>query len=308
MGCYNPQHGYRSKALTANGKRKIVFNTREGYADRPITVPCGTCIGCRTAHAQQWASRCAHEAQLHEHNAFVTLTYDDAHLPHVNEDEDQPVTLRKQDFVTFMKRLRKHRADNYNRERKTKKDSPIPVTKFLQAAEYGSLGRPHHHAIIFGWWPTDATPWKKSGEHMLFRSPTLEQLWPHGYSSVGHVTAASAAYVAQYTLKKQHEEARFLGDIVPEYMTCSKGIGLLWLKLHHRDVYTKDYVVNREGYIHRPPRYYDEHYNKRFPEHFAEVKANRNREALLGNLKDQHLVAKAIIHMARLANRKERIK
>ena len=41
-----------------------------------------------------------HEKQLHRHSAYITLTYNDEHLP-------ENYNLRYRDFQLFMKRLRK---------------------------------------------------------------------------------------------------------------------------------------------------------------------------------------------------------
>ena len=38
-------------------------------------VRCGQCRGCRLEYSRQWAVRIMHEAQMHESNVFVTLTY-----------------------------------------------------------------------------------------------------------------------------------------------------------------------------------------------------------------------------------------
>lgn len=69
-----------------------------GGATRQLA--CGQCIGCKLEYARQWAVRCVNEAQLYKHNAFITLTYDDAHLPSDNG-------LHYEHFQTFIKRLRK---------------------------------------------------------------------------------------------------------------------------------------------------------------------------------------------------------
>ena len=82
MTCYSPLEGWRSKTPNPKtGKYSIVFNNKEGYHDLAVRVPCGQCVGCRLERSRQWAIRCAHEAQSHERNCFITLTYDNEHLP-----------------------------------------------------------------------------------------------------------------------------------------------------------------------------------------------------------------------------------
>ena len=116
MPCYYPLQGWRSKELTKNGKRAIVFDRKKGYVDQPLEVPCGQCIGCRLDRSRDWALRCIHEAQLHEDNSYITLTYDDDNLP-------ANASLDKSDFQKFMKRLRKSLGDK--------------KVRFFHCGEYG---------------------------------------------------------------------------------------------------------------------------------------------------------------------------
>lgn len=81
MPCYYPLEGYRARRLNESGKRSITFDRDAGYSDMPIKVPCGQCIGCRLERSRQWAIRCVHEAQQYNDNCFITLTYDDDHVP-----------------------------------------------------------------------------------------------------------------------------------------------------------------------------------------------------------------------------------
>ena len=91
-------------------------------------IPCRNCVGCRLEHSRQWAMRCTHEAQLHSDNCFITLTYDNAHLP-------SDFSLDKKHFSDFMKRYRKKFGPNI---------------RYFHCGEYGSkFGRPHYHACIF---------------------------------------------------------------------------------------------------------------------------------------------------------------
>ena len=69
--------------------------------------------------------------------------------------------------------------------------------------EYGDkLGRPHYHAIIFGVTFVDKKLWSIRRGNNLYRSATLEKLWPYGFSSIGTVNFETAAYVARYVTKK----------------------------------------------------------------------------------------------------------
>lgn len=92
MACFYPLAAWQ----TDDGD--IVFKER-GAIKRALTLPCGQCVGCRLERSRQWAVRCMHEASLYDQNAFVTLTYDQDHLP-------ESGSLRYRDFQLFCKRAR----------------------------------------------------------------------------------------------------------------------------------------------------------------------------------------------------------
>lgn len=287
MPCYHPIIAYRSVAgRNANGKWPLVFNVKDGYIDMEVKVPCGRCIGCRLEYSRQWAIRCVHEAQLHKHNAFITLTYNDEYLP-------KDGSLKKKHFQDFMKRLRKELD---------KQDIKI---RYYHCGEYGEqLMRPHYHAIIFGYNFPDRKLFTVRRGVRLYRSEMLERLWPFGFSTVGDVTFESAAYVARYVLKKM------TGDIAeehyngkqPEYTTMSRrpGIGHDWLMKYKDDVYNYDYVVIRNNIKCRPPKYYDDIYDSLDPKKFEKIKIKRRKYVKDGEYNDIRLRAKEEIQKQRL--------
>ena len=142
MTCYAPLHGYYSQERNPKtGKRSVVFSRNSGYDDRRVSVPCGQCIGCRLERSRQWAVRCVHESSLHRFSSFITLTYNDEHLP-----SDR--SLNVEHFQRFMKRLRKHLE-------------PLKI-RFFHCGEYGDkFRRPHYHAIVFGYDFPDRIPFQK---------------------------------------------------------------------------------------------------------------------------------------------------
>lgn len=292
MKCHAPLHGWRSKKRSPLGKREVVFQFREGFYDVPVTVPCGKCNGCRLARSREWAIRCVHEASLWKKNVFVTLTYSEEFVPRVASPTGLISSLRPVDFVNFMKRLRKL------------KDG----VRFLQAGEYGSLGRPHHHALLFNCDFADRVSWRQGPTGMLDRSAELERLWPFGYSSVGEVTDASAAYVARYTVKKAREVAEGAVEDsgrVQEYLTMSRrpGIGAGWFDRFEGDVFPFDELVTRWGVV-KPPRFYVERYRSRNPEGFKEVQRKRvaasGTEGARSEMDERRLVQKAELARRRL--------
>lgn len=294
MACFHPLKGYRSRNVNANGKRPIVFNSGAGFSDLPVSLPCGQCVGCRLERSRQWAVRCAHEASLYADNCFITLTYNDQHLP-----ADRSLDVRH--FQLFMKRLRKRFGSGI---------------RFFHCGEYGErYGRPHYHACIFGFDFSDKVLWKVSNGNRLYTSATLSELWPYGFSSIGDVTFQSAAYVARYILKKINGESavehyRYIdsqtGEIFqrrPEYTTMSRrpGIGQGWLQKYHSDVYTFDYVVINGKKV-KPPRYYDNQFEIMDPDLMAKFKAARvlNSKKHIDNNTPDRLQVRETVQLARL--------
>ena len=94
-----------------------------------LTLPCGHCRACRIARSREWYVRLYHELLYHEDAVFVTLTYDEEHLPN-NQ------SINKNAIQLWMKRLRKEIA-------------PRRI-KYYAIGEYGEqTKRPHYHAIIY---------------------------------------------------------------------------------------------------------------------------------------------------------------
>lgn len=81
-----------------------------------------------------------HEAQMHEENSFITLTYSEENIP-------SDGNLKPRDFDLFMKRLVQH--ERYYAKKEKRKKRPI---RYYHCGEYGEhYGRPHYHAAIFGY-------------------------------------------------------------------------------------------------------------------------------------------------------------
>lgn len=249
LSCYAPLHGWLSKERTAAGKRMVVFQRQEGFSDRPVTVPCGSCDGCKLSRAREWSIRIMHEAQMWPQNCFVTLTYKVAPVSDLPLD-----TLVPEDFQGFMKRLRERRREAWVGGAGELFQGP----RYFVAGEYGDQGRPHYHAILFNCAFPDKTLWSRNGGKPLFRSAELESLWQFGYSTVGEVTLESASYVAQYCLKKV--KGPFGSEALrhPEFVRMSRkpGLGKGWAVKFGSDVFPSDEVVVEGQVRGRAPRYY----------------------------------------------------
>lgn len=272
MACFHPIHGYRAPG------GEIKFARPGAYVDLPITIACGQCKGCRLERVRQWAVRCTHEAQTHTKNCFLTLTYDDDHLP-----VDR--SLDASHWQYFAKRVRKYL--------KRTKPKHLQTFRFFHCGEYGDLNaRPHYHACIFGQDFAEDRVYHstaKAGE-TLYASPTVERLWGKGMHTIGELTFDSAAYVAGYLMKKvtgerQYDHYEYNDDdgntflLKPEYTTMSRrpGIGAKWIEKFMDDVYPRDEIIIN-GHQARPPKFYDAQLEHRDPEMLKRIKAKRLKQ------------------------------
>ena len=238
MPCNNPLIAYKDAV------RGISFKHNAGGAQ--LRLPCGQCHGCRLDYSYMWATRIIHEAQMHDVNCFVTLTYREA-----------PPTLIKRDVQLFLKRLRKTHTPH--------------TLRFYCAGEHGELtGRPHYHLCLFGIDFPDRRHYKTTAlGHHLWTSATLDKLWGHGMAVIGDLNAATAAYTARYVMKKlkgRNTKEREIvnvdtGEIHKRanefaHMSLRPAIGLEWLHKYYTDVYPHGYVISN-GHKIKPPRYYE---------------------------------------------------
>lgn len=165
MPCFWPRKAYRKPGLPPS------FREPPDVAGfQVLNLPCGGCIGCRVRQARDWAIRCQLELQEHDAAAWVTLTYEDDHLP---------PTLAKWHLSGYLKRLRA---------------ATRPGVRFFGVGEYGEKGgRPHYHAIIYG---------------LPVTTRALESSWKAGHVRVEPVTPANIAYTAGYAQKKIRQAPR----------------------------------------------------------------------------------------------------
>lgn len=275
MVCYYPILG---RLVTyEDGHKKMVFS-QSGLVDtvdsKGLKVPCGRCIGCRLDKSIQWATRLMHENQMHTESCFITLTYDDDHLP-------EDMSLDVSEFQRFMKRLRKEYGTGI---------------RFYHCGEYGDqYGRPHYHALLFGIDFVDRVVFREEEGYVVYTSEKLSELWQLGFSTVTDVTFRSAAYVARYIMKKVNgelaEEHYKWADVEtgivyqrrPEYATMSRrpGIGRRWFEKYKSDLYPNDYAVVN-GKKCKVPRYYDDCLKLEQPDLLEQLKDRREIRSLDG--------------------------
>lgn len=126
-----------------NKHLRRVFNTYlEKFVSKDthskyILVPCGHCKECLTARRSDIVQRCEMES-LNKYPFFITLTYDNAHLPKMTLPDGKVVSYSSREYIKDMfKRIRRHQS--------------IPRSfRYLAVTERGaSKSRPHHHILLY---------------------------------------------------------------------------------------------------------------------------------------------------------------
>lgn len=209
-------------------------------------LPCGKCLACRIRRRSIWAIRMLHEMTSHKDASFITLTYDDEHLP--VRGLDSRGVLLKSDLQKFHKRARKA-GNEY---------------KYYCCGEYGDRGqRPHYHGILFGWNPSERD---------------LDSIWGMGRVDVGTAEASSIRYVCGYVSKKLGLSDYDSSDRPPPFQLVSNGIGLKWASDNMIENLYDGSIVFRGKKL-PIPRYYVSKYEEMFPEAANGFKARQSWES-----------------------------
>lgn len=198
---------------------KRVYNR---YIDETFYVPCRKCFRCRDTYASSWSRRIEVECKQHRYSLFVTLTYDNEHLPvfsplfmddgvasvwssnrscdsgkFLDSDLCEPLHPQKypesmcfaypckKDVQDFLKRLRSTIDYKLNR---FKHSDEFRIRYFI-CAEYGPGSfRPHYHAIL----------WYDSEELQRFIVRFISETWQNGNTVCSLVNGSAPRYVAKY--------------------------------------------------------------------------------------------------------------
>lgn len=212
-----------------------------GNADR-TTVPCGKCASCLNDKRNQWSFRLEQEFRNSTSAYFITLTYDDDHVP-TNALGFQSVC--KRDVQLFIKRLRKSNGTS--------------SIRYYITAEYGPKTlRPHYHGIIFGLNCLQSVATGRILDAWSYQDRRTKEMIPIGHVSVGTVSSASIAYCTKYCITKYQTPP----DREPVFslMSTRPGIGAKYLETHRdfHDSPDRFYGVMPGGTKVPLPRYYSD--------------------------------------------------
>lgn len=182
---------------------------------------CGQCMPCRFNKRRIWSHRIMLEAGQYEDNTFVTLSYDDEHLP-----LDGSVCPR--DLQLWLKRLRKTLADA--REFDDENGQPRRI-RFFAVGEYGDNSfRPHYHAALFNFPNCNygQSQYSSRRSRCCAWCNLVADTWKKGNVYLGTLEPSSAGYISGYVTKKMTGagDARLQGRY-PEFarMSLRPGIG-----------------------------------------------------------------------------------
>lgn len=224
-------------------------------------VPCGRCFNCLVNKRSQWAFRLNIEREYSSSSHFITLTYDNDHLPFHVENGKIYHVLNKDFMKIWLKRIVQYCRKYYHCN-----------IKYYLCGEYGwEHGRPHYHMHLFNF-PLDVD---------LF--DFLSSRWPYGSFFIGSTNIGSSMYTTKHNLTK------ILSSIInpnyeveqvsPPFMLCSKGIGraffekLVSKSSNNSIVYNNIPYVPLDGNRIPTPRYYKfKHSNSRFSFTLTQVK------------------------------------
>lgn len=220
---------------------KLLRNKQTGEY---VSVPCGKCDVCLGKRAAGWIERLTAESTCHAFTLFVTLTYDDAHVPTLRCTSDHRMwfdsdgvgldlkdfdfdnwSVKEQSFVKnspyiyylrsldisdFMKRLRRY-IDYYINDENKK-------IRFFACGEYGeTLLRPHWHLLLF----FDSKEIAQNIDTLLYKAWSLDNI-SFGDIKSEFVENSAISYVAKYVNCTSHLPKIFqLRSLAPRSV-CSK--------------------------------------------------------------------------------------
>lgn len=211
--------------------------------------PCGQCAACLVNKQIQWKFRLEQEILVNDVAFWLTLQYDDEHLPRSNG-------------IPCVCKLH---CQNYFRQiRKQLVSVGLETSfKYFLVAEYGpNTLRPHYHVLLLFKLP------KISFERMLemrqFLYNILKERWYHGHVEEKLFHSGVIKYLSKYVFKPFKD----YNPPVPLFRLISKGIGEVYLEKVDKDALVQKLWRTPYGVL---PRYYRDKLfpttNKANPEH-----------------------------------------
>lgn len=226
MKCVSPLHIKHKLGIR-------IYRDKFGNPTAYLEVPCGKCIACRVNYSSIWSARLMHELSYWDKSMFLTLTYDDEHIPLKG-------SLFKRDLQLFFKRLRKASGRKF---------------KYYACGEYGDAGqRPHYHMVLFGF------DYSSIQDRRMIKAVWQRANIHTGYN-FGTVTRDSCRYTCDYIMKAYisgNDKAKFFEETgrEPPFRVSSLGIGKRYCLDNAELLKKRLYCLNPDGHKVPLPRYY----------------------------------------------------
>ena len=189
--CVSPVNiRFKGKAL----RHRLALGLTSG-----VVVPCGSCSECLKKKATSWGIRAYKESLFVDPASirFVTITYDDAHLPVC---ESGLPSLSSADCKQFIRSFRQSIFRKFGVQ-----------IRFLAAGEYGSKTfRPHYHFLFFGLPNISNVELKEIISSAWHKCSIIDVQFPKNASSSGF-------YIGKYMSKNHLRECREIHRVDPTF-------------------------------------------------------------------------------------------
>ena len=222
--CLNP------KLISKRGKYKE-NNYRGMKGDNysiSVFTDCGCCSQCIAKKANNWVVRNVYESKMHDKKCFITLTYQANQIFlvrkdfqdwvkrfrfEINKEYYDKLRLHKQElnkkykskYPNLNKKIRKKLINIKSEDWKNEHEKEFIKTKIFYAGEYGTIrGRPHFHAIIYGWEDKNAYYTGISKKiNIIYESEIIRKTWGLGRTSYQEFGEKETSYIALYNTAQQ---------------------------------------------------------------------------------------------------------
>lgn len=198
--------------------------------------PCGMCANCMVVKHMQWKFRLTQEVLASDLALWLTLQYDDYHLP---TSSDGRACVSKLHCQNFFRKVRKQLKERFN--------DAVTCKHFL-VSEYGpKTNRPHYHVLFLF-----RLPKMEIKPLLIVRQEIYEMFksrWYHGHVEEKLFHSGVIRYLTKYVFKPKSD----FDPPVPCFRLISNGIGEWYIDTINKDQVLRDGWRTPEGVV---PRYY----------------------------------------------------
>lgn len=232
-----------------------------------VVVPCGKCEQCRASYQSKFAALSVLECLNHSSVAFVTLTYDQEHLPVAISEPDvhlekEDVTIPGNRMVAFQRGSSCYdwQLDDWNKKgcmvlpdydgllacptlyredvknllKRFRSAYPDKRVRFACFGEYGEqFRRPHYHLMLYGFDAISASQFVDKWSFGFTNYKIIPAFNPDGSSGFNAVSS----YMSKYIGKGSHLPDFVLSGYAQKpRRQSSQNFGLKYVESHRREL------------------------------------------------------------------------